>query len=70
MEYRRSSDNRSPTTVATNAHKAILTLRRPEDQAINRPQNRASFRSGEICVLDSNDAVEGAIAFSETDRKL
>ena len=41
-----------------------------EDQAINYAQNRASFRSGEIRVLDSTGNVERAISFSETERQL
>jgi hypothetical protein len=36
-------------------------------QAINYGQNRASFRSGEIRVLDSTGNVERTIAFSEAD---
>jgi hypothetical protein len=36
-------------------------------QAINYAQNRASFRSGEIRVLDSTGNVERTIAFSEAD---
>jgi len=39
-------------------------------QAINDAQNGASFRSGEIRVLDSTGNVERTIAFSEADRKL
>ena len=40
------------------------------DQAINYAQNRASFRSGEIGILDSSGNVERVIAFNETERKL
>jgi hypothetical protein len=40
-----------------------------KDQAINYAQNRASFRSGEIRILDSSGNVERAIAFTEADRK-
>jgi len=39
-------------------------------QAINYAQNRASFRSGEIQILDSSDNVERAIQFTEADRKM
>jgi len=39
-------------------------------QAINYASNRASFRSGEIRVLDSTGNVERAISFSETERQL
>jgi len=39
-------------------------------QAINYAQNRASFRSGEIRILDSSGNVESMIAFTEADRKL
>jgi len=39
-------------------------------QAINYAQNRASFRSGEIHVLDSTGNVERTIHFSEADRRL
>jgi late competence protein required for DNA uptake (superfamily II DNA/RNA helicase) len=35
-----------------------------------RLRARASFRSGEIRVLDSTGSVERTIAFNETDRKL
>jgi hypothetical protein len=41
-----------------------------KDQAINYAQSRASFRSGEIRVLDSSGNVERTIAFSEADRML
>jgi hypothetical protein len=33
-------------------------------------QNRASFRSGEIRILDSSGNLERSITFSEADRKL
>ncbi len=39
-------------------------------QAINYAQNRASFRSGEIRVLDSTGEVERTIPFNDTNRKL
>jgi hypothetical protein len=39
-------------------------------QAINYAQNRASFRSGEIRILDSTGNIERTIPFSEADRKL
>jgi hypothetical protein len=41
-----------------------------KEHSINHAQNRASFRSGEIRVLDSTGNVERTIAFSEADRKL
>jgi len=41
-----------------------------KEQAINYAENRATFRSGEIRVLDSAGNVERTIPFSETDRKL
>jgi hypothetical protein len=41
-----------------------------EDQAIRYASNRASFRSGEIRVLDLTGNVERVIPFSEVDRKL
>ena len=41
-----------------------------KDQAINYAENRASFRSGEIRILDSKGAVKRTIPFDETDRKL
>jgi hypothetical protein len=41
-----------------------------KEQAINYASNRASFRSGEIHLLDSADEIERVISFSETDRKL
>ena len=41
-----------------------------QDQAINYAQNRISFRSGEIGILDSSGEVECIIAFNEADRKL
>ena len=41
-----------------------------KDQAINYAENRATFRSSEIRVLDSSGNVERTIPFSETDRKL
>ena len=45
-------------------------MRVPGDQAINYAQNRASFRSGEVRILDSSGKVERSIPFSEADRKL
>jgi hypothetical protein len=45
-------------------------MRVPGDQAINYAQNRASFRSGEVRILDSSGKVERTIPFSEADRKL
>jgi hypothetical protein len=41
-----------------------------KDQAINYAQGRASFRSGEIRVLDSTGKVGRIIAFNESDRRL
>jgi hypothetical protein len=41
-----------------------------KEQAINYAQSRASFRSGEIRVLDATGKLERTIAFSEADRKL
>ena len=41
-----------------------------KDQAINYAQSRASFRSGEIRVLDSTGKLERTIVFSEADRML
>jgi hypothetical protein len=39
-------------------------------QAINYAENRASFRSGEIRILDSTGNLERTIEFTEADRKL
>jgi Uncharacterized protein conserved in bacteria (DUF2188) len=41
-----------------------------KEQAINYAKNRASFRSGEIRILDSAGNIERTIPFSEADRKL
>ena len=41
-----------------------------QEQAINYAQNRASFRSGEIRILDLTGNLERTIPFNETDRKL
>jgi len=41
-----------------------------EAQAINYASNRASFRFGEIRILDLTGNVERTIPFSKTDRKL
>jgi len=41
-----------------------------KDQAINYAQDRASFRSGEIRILDSTGEIERTISFDETDPKL
>ena len=38
--------------------------------AIIYGQNRASFRSGEIRILDSTGNIEQTIAFTEADRKM
>jgi len=39
-------------------------------QAIDYAETRASFRSGEIRILDSTGKLERTIAFTKTDRKL
>ena len=39
-------------------------------QAINYAENHASFRSGEIRVLDSSGTLERTIQFNEANRKL
>lgn len=41
-----------------------------KDQAINYAQNSASFRSGEIRILDSTSKLEHTIAFNQKNRKL
>ena len=41
-----------------------------KDQAIRYAENRASFRSGEIRILDSTGGIERTISFNEADRKL
>jgi hypothetical protein len=41
-----------------------------KDQAINYAKNRASFRSGEIPILDSTGSVERIFPFNERERKL
>jgi len=41
-----------------------------KDQAIYYAKNRASFRSGQIRILDSSGNVEHTILFNETDRRL
>jgi hypothetical protein len=43
---------------------------RRKNQAINYAQNRASFRSGEIRILDLGGNVERVIPFDDTNRKL
>ena len=39
-------------------------------QAINYAENRASFRSAEVRILDSSGKVERIIPFTETGRRL
>jgi hypothetical protein len=41
-----------------------------KDQALSYAKGRASFRSGEIRLLDSAGAVEETISFDEMERKL
>ena len=41
-----------------------------QEQAIDYAKGRASFRSGEIRILDSSGSTERLIPFSEADRKL
>jgi len=41
-----------------------------KDQALSYAKGRASFRSGEIRVLDSAGKVEETISFDEMERKL
>jgi hypothetical protein len=47
-----------------------LFLSPEKEQAINYAHSCASFRCGEIRVLDSTGKLERTIAFSEADRKL
>jgi hypothetical protein len=41
-----------------------------KNQAINYAENRTSFRSGEIRILNSSGDLERTIPFTEADRKL
>jgi hypothetical protein len=41
-----------------------------KDQAINYAENPATFRLGEICVLDSSGNVERVIPFDDRNRRL
>jgi hypothetical protein len=41
-----------------------------KDQALSYAKGRASFRSGEIRVLDSAEKLEETISFDEVERKL
>jgi hypothetical protein len=41
-----------------------------KDQAMNDAENRASFRSGEILIFETNGTFERTISFSEPDKKL
>jgi hypothetical protein len=41
-----------------------------KDQAINYAEDGASFRSGEIRILDSSGNVERTIPFNDTNRRL
>jgi len=41
-----------------------------KDQALNYARERASFRSGEIRILDSAGNVERVIPFDDSERKL
>jgi hypothetical protein len=41
-----------------------------KEQAVSYAQNRASFRSGEIRVLDSIGELQRTIPFTEVDRRL
>jgi hypothetical protein len=41
-----------------------------KDQAIDYPQNRVCFRSGQIQILDSTGNVERVIPFDDANRKL
>ncbi|PYJ65692.1 MAG: hypothetical protein DME76_17965, partial [Verrucomicrobia bacterium] len=41
-----------------------------QEQAIDYAKNRACFRSGEVCVLDCDDAAQCCSPFNETSRRL
>jgi hypothetical protein len=43
---------------------------RTQEQAIDYPQGRACFRSGEIRILDSSGQIKRIIPLNEADRKL
>ena len=41
-----------------------------KEQAISYAQNRASFRCGEIRILDSTGVIDYTIPFNDADRKI
>jgi hypothetical protein len=53
--------------IVADAHRACFPRKRSGNHYAG---NRASFRSGEIRILDSTGEVERMIAFPEADRKL
>jgi hypothetical protein len=68
----------SPRTVRKAERTLLESLEAPgvepvfpeKDQAINYAENRTSFRSGEMRILDSAGNVERTIHFTEADRKM
>jgi hypothetical protein len=56
--------------VASLDNSGVEPVSLQKDQALNYAQNPASFRSGEIRILDSTGNVERTIHFTEADGKL
>ena len=72
METRNDSDEIRPHRWGWRVFEApgVEPVFPEKNQAISYAQNRASFRSGEIRILDSTGNLEQTIPFSEGDRKL
>jgi hypothetical protein len=49
---------------------AVKRVFMTKHQAIGYAENRASFRSAEICVLDSTGKIERTVQFTEANRQL
>ena len=79
LHFLNSKESRTMTAIEIKPHRngwkvfeapGVEPVFLQKDQALNYAENRASFRSGEIRILDSTGNVEGLIPFAEVDRKL
>jgi hypothetical protein len=62
--------NHSETAGYALKRPALKPVFRTQQDAIKYAESRACSRSGEIRIVDSREAVERVIPFSEADRKL
>ena len=74
QKAKRNHDNHRnqalPTRLESVRSAGVEPVFLEKDQAIRYAENRASFRRGEVRILDSKGALERVIPFDDTDRRL